>query len=177
MGIYSSIQDSLYNASLTALSEYPTAPVIFGNSNGTEPAESYVVISILSITQAGQTSTSTTVNVNNDVLVAAAYEVYVQFSFIGSLSGDMCHSFNQRVGGNPLFTEELQRGHLGYMRKSPVRRAPQKRDTKWVEYNNLDITFSYIIGTQQLVDIVETIVLEDNIGNTYSIPPGYSLNP
>ena len=47
------------------------------------------------------------------------------------------------------------------MRKSQIRRAPQKRDTKWVEYHNVDVTFNYVITTNQLIDVVEGVVIAD----------------
>jgi hypothetical protein len=47
------------------------------------------------------------------------------------------------------------------MRKSQIRRAPQKRDTKWVEYHNVDVTFSYVVITDQLIDAVEGVVIAD----------------
>jgi hypothetical protein len=84
-----------------------------------------------------------------------------QLSFIGSLSGDMSQSFTQNINNNPLTRLELQRNKLGLMRKSQIRRAPQKRDTKWVEYHNLDVTFNYIVITDQLVDVVEGAVIAD----------------
>ena len=56
------------------------------------------------------------------------------------------------------------------MRKSSIRRAPQKRDTKWVEYHNIDVTFNYTVNTNQHVDVVDTVIIEDCNGR-YTIPP------
>ena len=89
-----------------------------------------------------------------------------QFSFIGSLSGDMAQSFTQNINNNPLALEELKKQKLGLMRKSQIRRAPQKRDTKWVEYHNMDVTFNYVVITNQLVDVVEGVVIEENLDET-----------
>jgi hypothetical protein len=161
MAIYSDVRAALRKGALAALSEYPTTPVIFSNSNGTEPAESYVVVNILSITQQGHHSTSTLATEDEELIFQAAYEVMTQMSFIGSLSGDMSQSFTQNINNNPLTRLELQRNKLGFMRKSQIRRAPQKRDTKWVEYHNVDVTFNYVITTNQLIDVVEGVVIAD----------------
>jgi len=161
MPIYSDVRQAIRKGVIAALSEYPNTPVIFSHSNGTEPAESYVVINVLNLVQQGHHSTSTLVNDNGTLTFQVAYEVMAQLSFIGSLSGDMSQSFNNNINNNPLTRLELSRNKLGFMRKSQIRRAPQKRDTKWVEYHNLDVTFSYVVITDQLIDAVEGVVIAD----------------
>lgn len=161
MAVYSDVRKAIRLGAIAALSDFPTTPVLFSHLAGTEPAESYVVINILSIEQQGHHSTSTLANANETLTFQVAYEIFVQFSFVGSLSGDMSQSFTQNINNNPLTRLELQRNKLGLMRKSQIRRAPQKRETKWVEYHNLDVTFNYIVITDQLVDVVEGVVIAD----------------
>lgn len=164
--IYSTLKTALRETTLVALDEYPTALVIFSHQNGNEPSGSYVTISILNVEQQGGHSTSTLTNTSEELTVTVPYEVLVQFSFVGSSSGDMAYSFNQRINNNPLVFQELSNNKLGVLRKSQVRRAPQKRDTTWVEYHNMDVTFSYFISNQQIIDVVEGVVLEDAISET-----------
>lgn len=133
----------------------------YSHDNSTEWPESYVVINILNVVQQGHHSTSTLVNDNGTLTFQVAYDVMAQLSFIGSLSGDMSQSFNNNINNNPLTRLELSRNKLGFMRKSQIRRAPQKRETKWVEYHNLDVTFSYVVITDQLIDAVEGVVIAD----------------
>lgn len=161
MPIYSDIRQGIRKAALAALAEFTTPIVIFSHENGPEPSASYVVVNILNIVQSGHHITSTLANISDEVSIQVQYELLVQFSFIGSLSGDMSHSFNQRINNNPVSLEELKKSKLGLMRKSQIRRAPQKRDTKWVEYHNMDVTFNYTVITNQLVDVVEGVVLAD----------------
>lgn len=161
MPIYTDVRKAIRLGAIAALSEYPSTPVIFSHSNGTEPAESYVVVNILNIEQQGRHITSTLTNTDEQLSIQAQYEILVQFSFIGSLSGDMAQSFTQRINNNPVALEELKKQRLGLMRKSQIRRAPQKRDTKWVEYHNMDVTFNYTVNTNQLVDVVEGVVIAD----------------
>lgn len=173
--LFTQLRTNIRKVAITALSEYPSISnvVIFSNGNGTEPAESYVVINILEVRQIGQHNTSSKLDSQNRQAVQVAYEVMVQFSFIGSQSGDMSHSFNQRINNNYLVFEDLKRNKLGVMRKSNVRRAPQKRDTKWVEYHNMDVTFSYIAVTQDVVDLIEAVVVEDVTAETiFRVPEG-----
>lgn len=172
MSIYSQLEDGLRNVALVALSEFTNPQVIFSHVNGTEPAESFVIINILSNTQQGHHTTSTLTDTQEILATQASYEVFVQFSFCGSKSGEMSSSFNQRINNNHKVFEELAKNNMGVMRKSPMRRAPQKRDTKWVEYHNLDVTFSYTVVTQELVDVIEVVILQDVItGDVFTVPP------
>jgi len=122
-GIYTEVRAAIRRSALSVLSEFTNPIVIFSNSNGTEPAESYVVVNILNIEQQGHHSTSTLANTDETLTFQVAYEVTVQFSFVGSLSGDMSQSFTQNINNNPLTRLELQRNKLGLMRKSQIRRA------------------------------------------------------
>lgn len=160
-GIYTDVRAAIRRSALAALSEFTNPIIIFSHEGGTEPAESYVVVNILNIEQQGRHITSTLTNTDEQLSIQAQYEILVQFSFIGSLSGDMAQSFTQRINNNPVALEELKKQRLGLMRKSQIRRAPQKRDTKWVEYHNMDATFNYTVNTNQLVDVVEGVVIAD----------------
>lgn len=184
MNIFTTVRTAIKNVSLVALNEFPTPLLIYSHQNGNEPAGSYVVLNILSVEQQGHHSSSGLTKANGldyELSVTAAYEVNAQLSFVGSQSGEMAYSFYQRINNNPLVFEELARNKLGVMRKSQVRRAPQKRDTTWVEYHNLDVTFSYHIVTKQVVDIVEGITVEgvynDTIQDNFTIPEDLVINP
>lgn len=173
MAVYSDVRKAIRTTALASLSdEFPTTPVIFSNSNGTEPAESYVVINILSIEQQGHHSTSAQTRTDYKLDVRVVYEIMVQFSFIGSLSGDMAQSFTQKINNVPVSREALTKNNLGFMRKSQIRRAPQKRDTKWVEYHNLDATFNYIVNTSETSDWVESIIVDSEQTGVFTIPEG-----
>ncbi|MNY06385.1 hypothetical protein D3C86_1391400 [compost metagenome] len=95
-----------------------------------------------------------------------------QFSFVGSLSGDMSQSFTQRINNVPVSREALTKNNLAFMRKSQIRRAPQKRDTKWVEYHNLDATFNYIVNTSDVSDWVESIIVDSEQTGVFTVPEG-----
>ena len=170
--IYTQLEDNIRNVALVALSDFPDTPVIFSHISGLEPAESYVIINILSNTQVGHHSTSSLTNDEEILSTQVSYEVYVQFSFCGSKSGDLAMTFNQRINNNHRVFEALTLNNLGVMRKSPTRRAPQKRETKWVEYQNMDVTFSYIIATQEAANTIEVVIVQDlQTGEVYTVPP------
>lgn len=172
MAVYSDVRKAIRLGAIAALSEFPSVPVIFSNSGGSEPAESYVVVNILSIEQQGQASVSTRTTADFKILVQGCYEILCQLSFIGSLSGDMAQSFTQRINNSPVVLEAITKNKLGFMRKSQIRRAPQKRDTKWVEYHNMDVTFNYIVNTEQVVDWFDSVIVDSNLTDVFTIPEG-----
>lgn len=183
MSVYSDVRAGIRRGAIKALTEYfPDAAsqnlgIIFSHLNGSEPSTSYVVINILQIQQVGKGYTSTFTNSANELSIQANYNVDVQFSFIGSLSGEMAQSFTQRLN-DVLIREELQRNNLNIRTKTNIRRAPQKRDTKWVEYHNMDVVFTYAVNTQQVVDVIEAVVIVNAVtGETQTIPPDFTINP
>lgn len=177
MAIFTELKQAIRTSAIAALSEFTNPMVIFSHENGPEPSVSYVVINVLQIEQVGKGYTSTLVNELNELTIQANYNVYVQFSFIGSQSGDMSQSFTQRLN-NVLFREELIRNNLGLRTKTNIRRAPQKRDTKWVEYHNMDVVFTYAVNTQQIVDVIEAVIIVDELtGEVFTVPPDFIITP
>lgn len=182
MAAYSDVRKAVRRAVIQSLIEYfpdtasQNAGIIFSHVNGSEPVNPYVVINVLGIEQNGKHSTSTLANPSQNILnIRASYEITVQFSFCGSTAGDMAQSFTQRINNNPLSFESLNREKLSVMRKSTIRRAPQKRDTQWVEYFNQDVVFTYTLNTEQPVDWVEAVVIEDAVNQPpeiFSVPDG-----
>lgn len=183
MAAYSDIRKAIRRAAIQSVIEYfPTETdqnkfVFFSHTNGSEPSSPYMVINILGIQQIGRHSTSTLTDPSEgDILnVRASYEVTVQFGFCGSTAGDMAQSFTQRINNNPLSFESLNREKLSVMRKSNIRRIPQKRDTQWVEYFNQDVVFTYTLNTEQPIDWVEAVVIEDAVNQPpeiFSVPDG-----
>ncbi len=170
MAAYSQIRKAVRRAVIQSLIEYfPTEAeqnelLFFSHTGGTEPSKPFVVINILSIEQIGKHSTSTLSNpADNMLYIRASYEMNVQFTFCGSTAGDMAQSFSQRINNNPFSFSSLNKEKLSVMRKSNIRRAPQKRETKWVEYFNQDVVFTYTLNTEQPVDWVEAVVIESDI--------------
>jgi hypothetical protein len=182
MAIYSDVRQAVRNIAISTLTDYfPTVPlqdtqVIFSHGKA-EPIGNYVVVNILNITQQGRGSVGTLLNAEatKKISVNVAFEVQVQYSFVGKDSGDISHTFNQRLNA-PMTLEAASKNKLGIMRKTSVRRAPQKRDTLWVDYHNMDVTFSYIANTQQALDWVEAVVIEDGIQDViFTVPEGVVL--
>lgn len=184
MNIYSTVRGAIRNVTLKALDEFVNPTVIFSHQSGNEPAGSYVTVSILNVDQTGRHVSSGLVEANGakfEETIKVSYEVMAQLSFVGSQSGEMAYSFYQRINNNHLVFDELARNKLGFMRKSQVRRAPQKRDTTWVEYHNLDVTFSYHVVSTDAVDIVEGITVEgvynDTLQDNFTIPENLVITP
>lgn len=163
MSIYSEVRSALRKGTITVLSEYfPTTElqdkgIIFSHGTGLEPTIPYVVIQILSTDQVGRTSYSTLTDEDENLTIITQYEITAQFSFCGTKAGDMAYDFNSAINNNVVMWEAFQKNNLAPLRKSTLRRLPLRRDTQWIEYENLDVTFSYAVKTTQKVDVVERI--------------------
>lgn len=163
MSIYSEVRSALRKGTARVLSEYfPTTDlqdqgIIFSHISGSEPVIPYVVIQIISTNQIGKTSYSTLTDEDENLTIITQYEITAQFSFCGSKAGDMAYDFNSAINNNVVMWEAFQKNSLAPLRKSTLRRLPIRRDTKWIEYQNLDVTFSYAVKTTQKVDVVERI--------------------
>lgn len=171
MDIYSKARTAIRTSVIPIMTEFfpnettQNNGVIFSHLNGPEDSGPYMTINILSIEQKGHHSTSTLLNEDDELAISNFYEVLVQFSFFGSTAGNMAHHFSNKVSNNPVAFLEQQRNKLGYMRKSALRRVPQKRDTQWIEMLTLDVTYNYIVNEMQLLDPVEGVVIADETGD------------
>jgi hypothetical protein len=179
MSIYTDVRTASRNSIIQSLISYfPTvadqdAGIIFSHLSGAEPSIPYVVINILSIEQQGHHSTSTLTSTAKQLSVAAFYEVMVQYSFSGSTAGSMAHDFSHKVSNSPIVFQEQETSKLAFMRKSTVRRAPQKRDTTWIENFNIDVTYNYVANEMQTIDWVDGIVVDhviNGVTSTQKIP-------
>lgn len=175
MSIYSEVRSAVRHGAWSTLKEIyideATAPIIFSHLSGAEVDESYVVINILSVNQIGHHQTSTLTNLANQLSIIANYELNVQFSFCGSEAGNLATTFSQRINNNPIVWEAFRKNKLGIMRKTQLRRAPQKRDTQWVDFFNMDVTFSYAAHTLQEIEVIDVVIMQDPDGDVYTIPP------
>ena len=176
MSIYSDMREAVRQGTLEALSQsgFSSVPIIYSHQNGTEPTTSYVVIQIVSLNQIGHSQTDTLtdeVPTDKKITYKTYYEGMIQFSFTGSQGPEIAHEFLNAIPNNIVVREAYQKNNLSPVRKSQLRRAPQKRDTQWVEFLNLDVTFSYMVKTTQTIDWVEHVVLVDTeTGEVLTIP-------
>lgn len=188
MNLYSTLRTSIRNVVIKALSvDFATMPVIFTHqSNAPEPAESYSAIYVLSTRQVGHGQNSTLTSTTEKLSFGVVYEADIQISFFGSLSGDAVHTFVQNINNNPIVLEEIKKNNLGFMRKTQIRSNPQKRDTQWVDSFNITLTVNYIVGTEQLVDVVDQVIFETQVTNqnndlifneTHTVPKDAVITP
>lgn len=163
MGIINDLKVATRLGTLEALSQagYSTSPVIFSHQNAPEPSVPYCVINPLIINQIGRSEIS---SLTGDLVVDArqlayktTYEAQVQFTFAGSNAEDLAFYFYNAVCNNRSISYIYRKNALSPTRKSTLRRSPQKRDTVWVDFWNIDVTFIYAVITKQDVDWVESI--------------------
>lgn len=177
ISVYSDVRDALQKAVEYANFEYPEAEVILSHQNGEEPLDSYIALDIDSVVEEGQGSSSTLTDEDFNLMIQANYTIQATLNFIGNLSGDMSHDLLLHISRNPWVRERIESLKVGVLKVGAVTRIPQLRDGQWVEYHNLNVTFSYSAKYKQLVDVVEqvtgiaTVVIgNQSSSDTFSVP-------
>lgn len=175
MSIYSELRTAVRSGVLKVYTgNVPAVEVIYSHlpDNAPEPPNPYVIVQIIAQRQIGRVETTTLTDVEKNIWFKAHYEIDVQFSFCGSTAGDLAYEFQQSLLNNVVVQEAFQINNLSPIRKSNLRRAPQRRDTGWIEYQNMDVTFSYAVRTKQPIDWVEHVGIDINSGEvTIIVPP------
>lgn len=182
MGIINDLKIATRLGTIEALSQagYGTSHIIFSHQNAPEPSVPYCVINPLIINQIGRTEISTftddgywvedmdgEINYSGDDVFQAeqfkslyyktTYEAQIQFTFAGSDAEDLAFYFHNAVCNNRTISFVYRKNGLSPMRKSTLRRSPQKRDTQWVDFWNVDVTFLYAVVTKQDVDWADSL--------------------
>lgn len=173
MAAYTELRDALYNV---VSGIFPANTVIWMYGGGTEPANPYVGLHILSMDQVGREQTSSyamETAQGSDVYyinILANYEALIQVTFKGSTAGDLAHDFNQKLN-SPVYWELMSENNLSKMRMTSIRNAPQLRDTKYVQTFNQDVTFAYAYNTTQEIDVIEQVlIVNQSTGDRFEIP-------
>lgn len=168
-GIYSSVRSAVRRGVWKALEEYfpdeLSAPIIYSHLSGSEPSESYVVINLLGIYPQGRAQVSTLTTTDFKYTYSSNYEVEYRLVFVGSDGGDLAHTFANKVAGSPSVKDAFRANKLGYMRKGAIARSPVKRETQWVDYHSLDITFSYQVMSQEEIDYFDSVIINGIVVN------------
>ena len=156
MSIYDSLKSSLYNSCTKIVTENQ---VIFSHQGGQEPNGTYCAINILRVDKVGSETDATYASDDGSITELYSrneYEATVRFMFVGKDAGNLAYEFESTMDNYAsrfFFGTES----LAVMRKSNVRRVPEKRETTWVENFTLDVVFSYAVETTQPIDIIEDV--------------------
>jgi hypothetical protein len=171
MSLYDTILATTKSTLIQSLSEYPDTQVIYRDESGAEPKRTYATVYLLSLEQTGGTTTSSRLDEDLTYYYQTPYEATVQYSFYGKDAPSIAYSSHMRMANSVLNRESSQASNMSIIRKSPVRRIPQKRDTKYVEMCTYDVTYSFISGFTQVLQPIEQVVIEDTIQDVViSIP-------
>src|SRR5690606_39814359 len=54
---------------------------------------------------------------------------------------------------------------LGFIRKGNIAYSPVKRETRWVDYHTLDITFTYQVVSEEQIDYFESAIINGIVEN------------
>lgn len=176
MSVYQKIRDSLYDGTVATYNTTPYTPPVVFSLGKNEPSASYVVINILSLTQTGRVMEDVLTDGSGSPLPLRShfqsyYEALVQFSFYGSEAGDLCEVFHRLLNNYSEVRHSWTYLGLSPLSKTPVTFNPQRRDTKWEDSFNFDVTFSYKVHDVREVEWVEHVTMVVNGGEQETIPP------
>ena len=166
MSIYTKIEDSLYTAISKAFETLgKNVRVVLSHQNGPEPKGDYVSINVLSMEREGSASKSGMAAWENNQAKeysVQAYDSLVQLNFFGDNAPDLATLFHSQWKSNTAVREHFLRNNLAPRIISGLRRAPQLRDTVWINSFAVDIRVGYAVRTIQDVDWVDRVVINDN---------------
>lgn len=163
--VYNAIEDSFYDFLSPILA--PNA-VIISNQAGNEPTSTYLVVDVLTADPVGSVKKSVFAREigTTDVFETYDYTTYVvsvKFQAIGSKADQVIQRLEQ------CFSRDVDREVLAhtykvsFMKANTIRRAPIKRETKFVESYVLNATFSCMLTDTYKTDIIEKVVVNTNI--------------
>lgn len=140
-----------------AISDTYDHPIFLSHQDGDEPTESYCSVYNLGIDPIGRSYVSTLADENEVLTISHNYEIRTQYSFLGPDGLGMAMKFTHAINSNPLVTGYLQENKLGIVSKGGIKNVPKLRETKFEENYTVDVTYSFMIVTQQPIYIVDTV--------------------
>lgn len=161
MSLYDNLRSALYTSTKIYI---PNNDVIFSHQGGQEPNGTYLAINILKIDKIGMEDESTYASPDPNTTITSknVYEATVRYMFVGQDSGNLAYDFEASID-NSAARFAFGGQNLAIMRKSEVRRVPEKRDTTYVDNFTLDVIFSYGTTNVQSIDIIENVDWTGNI--------------
>ena len=167
MGIYEQLEESLYTAIDKAFKTLgKTIIVTLSHENGIEPAGDYVSINVLELNREGRASKSGLASFaigQTKEYAVQGYNGMVQLNFYGTGAGELATLFHSQFMNNTPIRENFLRNNLAPRSISNLRRAPQLRDTVWVNSFAMDMRVGWAVRTTQDVDWVDAVVVNDNL--------------
>lgn len=166
MSIYEQLEDSLYNAiekTFAILNEQIT--ITFSHQNGPEPKGNYVSINVLELTREGRASKSGMAYfpaTRAEEYAVQGYNGLIQLSFYGTGAGELSSLFHSQFMNNTPVRESFLRNNLAPRSVSNLRRAPQLRDTVWVNSFAMDMRVGWAVRTIQDVDWADKVTVNGN---------------
>lgn len=156
MDIYSALEERLWDLFTEINSDNSDVPFIFSYEGGPELPMEYGAVHILDIRQVGRSAIPIAFNRNDKIDVRAVYRALVQITFVGDSSGSNSSQFYHMLN-SPKASGAMQRHSLAVESKSNLRKAPQRRDSRWVQSYNFDLSLNFIINTPLTEDWFDNV--------------------
>ena len=165
--LISSLEDSLFDA-VKVITGFDDNHILWANRGTPEPDAVHVAMRHIHLDPVSGANVATLVK-DGKLRTFQDHEWYVQFTFVGSGSGDSVMEFSSRLS-SPYLTEEFTKRNISFMRKTIARCVPKQREDKFVESWNIECFFLVNVETK-----VDTPWIEQ-IKYTSSYPPSSVTN-
>ena len=168
---YDKFEEHLYIATRKVLDDLSltTVNVHYANNDVLEPSKTYCVLNVIDIQEFGYTDEASWMKLDQNTLdFNTHYKACVQFSIIGTKARSVSTTLWHHITRNPVSVFTFQKNNLGFLNRSKIRKAPQLRESTWVDGFNFDIEMSFSVYTKQVHDWIEKIVVNDEI---ITLPP------
>lgn len=168
-GYLEPLMDTLYDSlrAILDINGFNNVPIIYSMSNSPETLNTYCLIDILNIEQVGRSDEGTFIVPQTEVLeFNTHYKIYIQLASRGDSSSSVASSLHHNMNNRKCY-EEFHKRNLAILNKSNLRRAPQLRETRWVDGYNFDMNLTFSIFTRQSFDWVEYITVN---GEVFKVP-------
>ena len=164
MSIYEELEDSLYNAIEKTFQILGESIVItFSHQNGPEPKGNYVSINVLELTRrASNSGMAYFPTTRAEEYAVQGYNGLIQLNFYGTGAGKLSSLFHSQFMNNTPVRESFLRNNLAPRTISNLRRAPQLRDTVWVNSFAMDVRVGWAVRTIQDVDWADYVTVNGN---------------
>ena len=143
--------------------------ILNSHMNALEPDKTYVVFTLLNLEQIGSGSESIRVDRDDETLQSISHHHgEVQIQVIGEKSSDIAGLLSWGLGNDRRAYDSFAYNKIRVFNiPKNIRRAPQKRDTQWVEGYSFDFKISLSLNTKYKYDWVEYVVIN---GEKHKVP-------
>lgn len=161
--IYDKLENSLWKSTndfIESVGMEGDVRAIISHQSGLEPRGDYVAINVIHLNDIGSAWKSSVASSGSDkttMQIHNGYEALVGFRFHGDGVGLLAQQLDTMIKNSEQTRWLYQLEGLSPLNKTSLRRIPVLKETKWHNAFSLDVTFTYILLTEESVGWVDKV--------------------